>query len=235
MFPSGGAAWGTTRTWVGGVVGSTPCPAPTQDWGWAYQILPFIEQANLYNNSSDVLVAATPVKTYFCPALRGPTVFPYTQSAPNGNRAMIDYAGNGGSYWSTSNDGPLRPASSGPTTFASISDGTSTTLLAGEKLLDRAIALTQSNCDDDQGFVDGWDNDTIACATNAQGAAPMPPKFGSTNTGECGYIFGGLHTATMTSVFCDGSVHNISYSINPTTWLYLCGAMDGMPVDSSQF
>ncbi|HTU17589.1 MAG TPA: DUF1559 domain-containing protein [Gemmataceae bacterium] len=230
IFPSGGAGWTTFRSWVG----SVPAPATSQDWGWAYQILPFIEQNNLYYNTNDDLVESTPIKIYNCPSLRGPTVFPYTQNGENDSRAMMDYAGNGGSYWSTSYDGPLRPYSVGPTTVAYITDGTSNTLLVGEKYLDRAIATTQSDCDDDQGWVDGWDNDTIACATDSSSNPPKPPQP-NYNTTTCGYFFGALHPVTMTGLFCDGSVHSIPCSIDPTTWLRLCCANDGQPVDLSQF
>lgn len=229
-FPSGGAGWTTFRTWVG----SVPAPAASQDWGWAYQILPFIEQTNLYMNTNDQLVESTPVKIYNCPALRGATIFNYTQNGENDRRAMMDYAGNGGSFWSNSYDGPILPTGQGVTTFARITDGTSNTLLVGEKYLDRAIATSQPDCNDDQGWVDGWDNDTIACATDSSSNPPRPPKP-NPNTTTCGYFFGGLHTATMTGLFCDGSVHNIPYTIDPTTWLRLCCAQDGQPIDPSSF
>jgi prepilin-type N-terminal cleavage/methylation domain-containing protein len=229
-FPSGGNGWTTFRNWVG----SVPAGASSQNWGWAYQILPFVEQNNLWANTNDKLVESTPLKIYNCPALRGPTIFHYTQNGENDDRAMMDYVGNGGSYWSNSYDGPLCPSSVGPAKFATITDGTSNTLLVGEKYLDRTIALTKPDCNDDQGWVDGWDNDTIACATDAAGNAPKPPQpDGKTTT--CGYIFGSPHTATMSALFCDGSVHSIPFSINPTIWLRLCGARDGQSVDLSQF
>ena len=41
--------------------------------GWPLATLPFIEQDNLFKNTSDATVAATPVKTYYCPTRRQPT------------------------------------------------------------------------------------------------------------------------------------------------------------------
>ena len=85
VFPSGGLAWSNNRLMTGGL----PADYSLQVWGWAYQILPYIEQDGLYNfpqpndgppSSGDMAVASTPVPTYICPSLRGPTVFPYAQA-----------------------------------------------------------------------------------------------------------------------------------------------------------
>ena len=87
VFPSGGLSWTSNRI----VNGSTPpnfqdgIPADytNQTWGWAYQILPWIEQQNLwmvppgagYNNGNgdapvgDMQIASVPVPTYICPAV----------------------------------------------------------------------------------------------------------------------------------------------------------------------
>src|SRR5437868_3994410 len=44
VFPSGGLHYGAPRAWVG----DNPANYQTQTWGWAYQILPNIEQTALY-------------------------------------------------------------------------------------------------------------------------------------------------------------------------------------------
>src|SRR5271165_3673703 len=43
-LPSGGLGWWQNRNVVSGI----PAIYDTQTWGWGYQILPFIEQDNLY-------------------------------------------------------------------------------------------------------------------------------------------------------------------------------------------
>ena len=65
VFPSGGLTFAQPRVMVNG----TPAGYKTQRRGWAYQILPYVEQVNLWKNPNDSLVAGTPVPIYFCPSL----------------------------------------------------------------------------------------------------------------------------------------------------------------------
>src|SRR5262249_4427125 len=73
-FPTTGRGVGA-RTWVNGVAGGTPATGSSQAWGWLYQLLPYIEQGNLWGtnngtNNGDDTVKQTPVKLYFCPSRR---------------------------------------------------------------------------------------------------------------------------------------------------------------------
>ncbi len=256
VFPSGGGAWTSDRSWVG----SIPAIYQSQNWGWGYQILPFVEQQNLWIipagaatgggvPSGDITVASTSVKIYNCPSLRGPTAFPYAQSdwgGSGGKRAVGDYVGNGGSWgsWSglisssNSLDGPLVPSViySGKTVmFANITKGTSNTLLIGEKYLDRAIAQTQSDCNDDQGWTDGWDNDTICFAQGSSSSNPVTPPLPDGSVGTCGLYFGGAHPAGMQSVLCDGSVRSVSFSVSPAEFLIFCQTQSGLVLDWTTF
>jgi len=250
VFPAGGLLYGANRVMVNG----SPADYRTQTWGWAYQILPYMEHDDLHKNPNDAVVYGTPVVSYFCPSLRPPTII-------NG-RAMMDYAGNGGTYgdtggsWlvyttpSNSLDGPLVPATSEShksVSTKSITDGTSNTLLIGEKYIATRIDMTASDCNDDQGYTDGWDNDAICFANAYNGAGsppagypfdnrksspPVPMSPSETTTSTCGAQFGSIHDA-MSCVFCDGSVHAISYTIPPDIWQRLCSATDGLPLESS--
>src|SRR5262249_22653034 len=148
-FPDGGEHWDPNaypRVMIGGV----PAVSPGQNWGWGYQILPFVEQTNLWQNSDNRLVRRTPVSIYFCPSRRAPMVF--TAGVPI---ALLDYAGNAGTETDTGEPGAAlgnglnglvvrRPGgSTGPSDIrsnqvrmdSSIPDGTSNTLLVGEKRL----------------------------------------------------------------------------------------------------
>jgi prepilin-type N-terminal cleavage/methylation domain-containing protein len=244
VFPTGGGAWTANRVWSGNFPGNYL----TQTWGWGYQILPFIEEQNLYmippgtlppdataGPYGDIEVASTPIKTYICPSLRGPTIFPYSQAgwSPSvGKRATGDYVGNGGTYSGT-NDGPLVPLGQ-TVSFNGISNGTSNVLLIGEKYVDRALATSGSDCNDDQGWTDGWDNDTICFAQAANpGTTDVPQLDG--NSGTCGFLFGGPHTAGIQVVLCDGSVRSVSYSVNAGPWLIFCQRNSGKVLDWTSF
>jgi prepilin-type N-terminal cleavage/methylation domain-containing protein len=250
VFPSGGLQWdhGNDRTWENGQASGTPAIYDKQAWGWGYQVLPFIEQNNLWSTPVDNDVTKQPLPLYFCPSIGQIRIYHYTQAGDNTTttRAMLDYLGNGGSYGydqytiaNASLDGPLVPATvlSGKSVrLADITDGATNSLLLGEKFLHPKAFHGQSYCSDDQGYVDGWDNDTIGLAKGNGHAndPPVPPKHisagGPDPYDECGSFFGSIHTSCH-FVFCDCSVHSVDFGIDPTTWLRLCSINDGQIVD----
>src|SRR5947208_6722828 len=118
-----------------------------------YQILPCLEQGDLWSDSSDALIARTPVTTYICPSFRGPVLKPYTYANTTPVRAMSDYTANGGSwgqysdilFGANSYDGALVPTKSVSALvrkLADVSDGTAHTLLVGEKFVDANFAYS---------------------------------------------------------------------------------------------
>src|SRR5206468_11059272 len=52
IFPDGGENWDPVA-WPRVMLNGTPATAPKQNWGWGYQILPYIEQSGVWNSSSD--------------------------------------------------------------------------------------------------------------------------------------------------------------------------------------
>ena len=92
-FPSGGDTWenSANRRFI---AGKEPAEYQKQTWGWCYQILPWIEQENLWHEPIDSVVLETVVLTYVCPSYRGPIVRPYYQGGVNEMRAMSDYTAN---------------------------------------------------------------------------------------------------------------------------------------------
>ena len=84
VFPSGGMTWldSGTRTWIAPGV---PGDYKTQSWGWGYQILPYLEQENLWSPSTvdhgplgTPGVSGTPVSLYICRPFEGPSLGPIT-------------------------------------------------------------------------------------------------------------------------------------------------------------
>jgi prepilin-type N-terminal cleavage/methylation domain-containing protein/prepilin-type processing-associated H-X9-DG protein len=243
-FPSGGLDWTVNNRIF--LPSGGPATYEKQSWGCFYQLLPFIEQDNVWKNTDDNVVGSTPIIIYFCPSVRGPTIFNYQQNGANTRRAMMDYSACGGTWGSYSSSGgnaldgavvPTQSASGTKRRISDIIDGTSNTLMIGEKFLDgQAVNKTAPTCNDDQGYVDGWDNDTICYANGdnpAAGPTITPQKIDPSvaNNSTCGHWFGSIHPGGCQVVFCDGSVHSISYNIDANTWKWICGIKDGQTVD----
>ena len=88
FFPSNG---GTANGLSGFSTGTPAAPngSPWQGSGVLFQILPFLEQNNVYESKNTTLLQATPIKTYFCPSRRGPTT---RLGSANQTLALNDYA-----------------------------------------------------------------------------------------------------------------------------------------------
>jgi prepilin-type N-terminal cleavage/methylation domain-containing protein/prepilin-type processing-associated H-X9-DG protein len=141
---------GATETFPPGCVGnggSTAAPNPA--WGWGAFILPHMEQGNLYNSlgvatqSMQLTFTNNPaalqviVPTYICPADVAGTLGDlndnrqFTVAGKKVAIAKSNYVGNGGNAGSTPTDGIFGINSR--VRISDISDGTSSTLLAGER------------------------------------------------------------------------------------------------------
>ena len=96
------------------------------DWNFFYQIMPYVEQENLYNESSDTTVYRTPIAIYYCPTRRRPRRYPND----NGT-ARSDYAGCAGDKLKPANGAIVTRVCDPVVGFAEIRDGTSNTLLRG--------------------------------------------------------------------------------------------------------
>ena len=158
--------------------------------------------------------------------------------------AVTDYAGNGGTFseWTSYNttvnslDGALMPSVAGGVSLEKIPDGASSTLLVAEKWLFQSWYNDRTtgggSCIDNEGWCEGWDNDTI-CTSGSSPTETVPPQNDALPGWSCGYVFG-RHITGMNGVLCDGSVHFLSYSINPVTWKNLCCRNDDQVVDMTQ-
>ncbi len=126
-----------------------------------------------------------------------------------------------------------------PTRPAQIIDGSSKTLMIGEKFV-RSDLYEGGSYSDDQGWTDGWDPDTVRSTCippfqDSDGTAfSFLPLNGTTDYfGENADVvyFGAVHSGGINAVFADGSVHTIGYEIDPVAFNRLGAKDDGEVVD----
>ena len=209
-------------------------PMDRQEYSWAYQILPYVEQDNVYRHTTRNVVRRTPIKIYFCPSRRSPIAF--------GNEAKIDYAGNGGAGTgsgsgvnSNRNSGVVVQTGQGKITLPGISDGTSNTIMVGEKRLKKD--RQNQEIGDNESYVDaGWDTDVIRYSLTdddtgtSYGPNPdvaqttMPPW---TTLNEASRQFGSSHSSGCNFVLSDGSVRHVRFNPNRTQFRRLTHRADG--------
>jgi prepilin-type N-terminal cleavage/methylation domain-containing protein len=237
-FPTSGARWWDQAN---GPLQAKPEPSPlvldltTQQAGWTFQILPFAEQDNLFrvsplgnNNGSgtannNTIIDRTVIPIYTCPT-RGANLY---ASAANAGRVTFRAAYV--STYGTSTEGATNSGGQhngmGVDNFearvrmASVTDGTSHTIMVGE----RYIARTRYTADDwggesiTRGF--GW-----GIARRCQ-LLPIPD---STNTFQASNErLGSAHTTGLGFLMVDGSVKFVRYEIDLTTYQRLCVRDDG--------
>lgn len=257
FFPSSGWGYG----WAGDPDRGFNIQQPG---GFFYNILPFIDQANVWrvgagaSSSAKPALLATAVSTvlsvYNCSSRRQLQLFPYTDVgfvnvATPSMVGKSDYAGNGGDQF-TGVYGPssLAQGDSGsyswPSTQQSMSgitydrstvrmshvtDGASSTILAGEKYLNPDAYYNGQDGADNDGWDLGydWDVNRFGCVSNS----PMQDTAGYQD-----YLaFGSAHPSGFGVVFCDGSVHVLSFSIDPTLFSYLTNRADGHALDPTKY
>jgi prepilin-type N-terminal cleavage/methylation domain-containing protein/prepilin-type processing-associated H-X9-DG protein len=126
-------------------------------------------------------------------------------------------------------------------TFASIQDGTSNTMMIGEKFVPTNWYGGQWWADDD-GPIEGWDPDIARSTINSRAYfAPGNPTR-DTNLEDwsdpfwnSGFVFGSAHPSGINALFADGSVRLIQYSVRPQVFNSLGHRSDGAVINFSDF
>jgi prepilin-type N-terminal cleavage/methylation domain-containing protein/prepilin-type processing-associated H-X9-DG protein len=226
-FPAGGNSFDTPPAYLNG----QPLVGAQQTAGWAFQILSFIEGDNAARAGPVVAIGAAN-KVFFCPARRSPQTLLLNPGEEGYNppispnvgieHALCDYAAS-----NLEGTGVVRQTF--PNRILDITDGTSSTLMVAEKRMNKAL-LGQQNTDDFIGYTCGFDDETVR-KTNL---APAPDFTGS-GTLDGGKMFGSSHPSGFNAVFADGSVHSISYAIDPLLFSYLGNKSDGQVINASDF
>jgi prepilin-type N-terminal cleavage/methylation domain-containing protein/prepilin-type processing-associated H-X9-DG protein len=182
------------------------------EWNWMYQIMPMIDQANLQSITTDSTIYSSPVSVYFCPTRRRPGKY--------GSSAKSDFAGNGGDGMNNYNGALIRRSCKPSIDFSQFVDGTSNTLLIGEKQTN--INNFGGSGGDNEAYVNsGWDQDEIRYGAVGNNPQPdfqhpvEPPTYWSGR-------FGSSHSDVFNVVMVDGSVRSVSYNIDAETFRRVC-------------
>ena len=246
FLPTGGEHWSFAPDFAS--VGN-PQMGRQQRAGWGFQILPYIEQDNVWKGAgaatiadAQILAMGAKLKMFFCPSRRPPQA--YLTGAwygPPGTyyHAMTDYAVSGGREW---NDqmAPFRLSSSGPVRFAEIIDGLSNTIFAGDKRLNTS-SIGGFQGDDNEGYTCGMDHDSVRWCGNPSSATVGIPlsagPIGGThmsdpNAGDGAQRFGSSHPGVVQYLWGDGTVRSVTYSVARDAFVAMCLASDGTTLDS---
>jgi len=216
--------------------GAQPAIGQKQNAGWAYQILPFMEQNAVWMQIGNA--KQFPIKNYFCPSRRGPISF----NGPGGLVGAMDYAGscenNPSAHWQGFR-GIIQPKNQAPVTLMSITDGTSNCVAVAEKELSITNLSTGNDQCDNAGFTWGYDFGSSGNWDNtlerADVQVAMDGANGLAGTGNGTHGFGSRHIGKMNACMCDGSVQGISYTVTKTVFERLCYINDGNVVQSNSF
>jgi prepilin-type N-terminal cleavage/methylation domain-containing protein/prepilin-type processing-associated H-X9-DG protein len=209
----------------------------------------------------------TPVKTYYCPSRRGAQLYRNGAGKPT---SLNDYVaavpgrhplratenpeatlwGDAGSYngvinngFSGGNNDPNRRPINNQTTIAGITDGTSNTLVVGEKFVP-TNEYGGGHWADDVGPFGGWDPDVMRSTVNNPQYFPNPaqdfaldrvvrtPNNATTRWSACGWTMGSAHPGGINACMGDGSVRVISYSVAPLIFNALGHKSDGTTISN---
>lgn len=201
-----------TFKWGVGVPSRTPID---QTGSWAYSILPYLEQQSAYQSQA----WSTAVRTLICPSRRLATSEKVTLSDEHGlyeggewKWGRTDYAGNNLII------GPRKKC----VHISEIRDGTSNTILIGEKASDPSIRATGGWYYDEPYFLGG------SAGTTRGGFQVLKDMNGVDFKSN----WGSAHANVALFLFADGSVHPIKYGISWMNMLHQLTPKGGEPTIS---
>ncbi|MCI0377422.1 MAG: DUF1559 domain-containing protein [Gemmataceae bacterium] len=193
-----------------------PARAPRNQTGsWLYSILPYIEQDSVFRNRS----WTTPVALYICTSRR--TAVAYSVAVKDAHGAYegggwtwgkTDYAGNAQVISGLALQSPLKIRR-----LADLTDGTSYTLLAGEKAFDRQVHNDTTWYWDEPFFLGG------SAGTARAGIGVVRDGIGIAYK----HNWGSPHPGGAQFVFADGSTRAVNYDVSWTTMSALLSPSGG--------
>jgi prepilin-type N-terminal cleavage/methylation domain-containing protein len=108
-----------------------------------------------------------------------------------------------------------------------VRDGTSYTLMLGEKYLNRDHYTSGLKIYDNESLYTGFNNDNFRSTLSP----PTRDRMGLSDP----LLFGSAHGTGCNFTLCDGSIRTISYEVDPTVFSNLGNRSDGRVIDESAF
>jgi prepilin-type processing-associated H-X9-DG protein len=206
-----------------------------------------------------LVVVSTPIELFNCPSRREPLAYPLVRNGDLANNltacqayscsvARSDYQANSGSINCFEPDGgaagstiesglawEFKVEQNGVTYAKSeiklgqITDGTSHTMMVGEKYINPDWYTDGNDPADDQNIFVGHDRDMNGYTIDISTRDVAPPMQDRKGAGGDGYYwrFGSAHPGGIHAVYVDGSVQHIEYDVDRLVWLKLGGRNDG--------
>jgi prepilin-type N-terminal cleavage/methylation domain-containing protein len=176
------------------------------DWCAHFQILPQLEMGNMFDSVAKGAPATNAgVKTYMCPS-RGRNQFSTSGgNSPGINGPFCDYAWNVASFGASNNAAPRSNYTMSAVTNL---NGTSNTVLAGEKSIDTGMYTNTNSSNWDENIYSGGYGGT--CRSDIQILKDGPGNNGNNN------YWGSPFDAGAPFLMTDGSVRMINYNLSGT-------------------
>jgi type II secretory pathway pseudopilin PulG len=233
-FPDTGTTWGSPRGNTNGF----------DNWGWTWQLLPYLEQGNVTNATlANTTVAASYIPQFQCPTRRQNArwVVPYAVEVSASQVLLpadstvsgLDYAANlgptGCSLQTNCNHGFVERFNH--IRALDIIDGLSNTMAVGEKYVKSTLygGLDTSDC---CGWLNGASHENLRTGANQ----PKRDNPNDTTVGGGGNtaFFGSAHPSGFNCVAGDGSVRMIRYEVNLATFRLYLQRDDGQVLNLDQ-
>lgn len=226
-FPPGWIQRSTASTCQPNSTGANCLPG----WGWGTMLLPFIDQANLYNalnvSGTDLVVAPTTESETTIPLFRCPSDTGSNLNSDRGGHATSNYKGVYGDIGTgtTTNSNPHNSAAGNGTFYSNsdtrirdIQDGTTNTVLIGETARGRVGANTY-NGGIWVGYYDNGKTASVIWITENHAAARI--------NGTREWAFSSLHPGGAHFLLGDGGVRFLSENMSGDIYENLGNISDG--------